>query len=80
MKFKEIAEKILETKNGSLTSKAGTYYTDIHYRVNRYLFIVSRIPRPAQSDVAILLKGQLTEILESIEDKRIRVKAVGARK
>lgn len=80
MRFNDLVNTILSTPNGSITTKNGTYYSDIHLFTKRFRSSVAAIRNPAQSTKAVLLKEQLEELLKAIEDKRIRVKAVNARK
>lgn len=80
MRFSELVDAILSYPNGSVTTKNGTYYSDIYLFTKRFRSSVAAIRNPAQSTKAVLLKEQLEEILKAIEDKRIRVKSVGARK
>lgn len=80
MRFDELTEKILSYSNGSITTKQGTHYSDIHLFTKRFKNSVARINNPSQSEKALLLKKQLEELLIAIEDKRIRVKAVNAKK
>ena len=80
MRFKEIVSTILKTPNGSITTQNGTYYSDIHLAVNRFNTKVQKIRRPADDIVSIMLKEQLVEIVAALDNKKIRLKAIGSKK
>jgi len=80
MKFNELVSTILSYPNGSITTQNGTYYSDIHTVVKRFDSKVQRIKRPAEDIVSIMFKEQLVELVAALENKKIRLKAVGSRK
>lgn len=80
MKFKELSQYILSRRNGSITTKQGTYYSDLHTVVERFVSVVEDTPSPATDTKCILLKQQLVEIVEALNNKKIRLKAVGSKK
>ena len=80
MRFKELVDTILSSPNGSITTKANTYYSNIHYIANRYSKVIKETPSPATDTKCILLKEQLIELVEALNTKKIRLKAVGSKK
>ena len=80
MKFSELVSIILSYPNGAITTKENTYYSNLHQVVNRFNLKVQKISRPAEDVVSIMIKQQLVEIVSALENKKIRLKAVGSNK
>ena len=80
MKFNELVSTILSHPNGSITTKENTYYSDVHTVVQRFNMKVQKIRRPAEDVVSIMIKQQLVDIVSALNNKKIRLKAVGTRK
>ena len=80
MKFDDLVAKIVSYPNGSITTKNGLHFSDIHLFVNIISNTVDKIKNKGVSDEALLLKKQLEDLLGAIVNKNIRIKAVNARK
>jgi hypothetical protein len=80
MRFNDLVNTILSTPNGSITTQNGTYYYNLHVVVNRFNIKVQKISRPAEDIVSIMLKEQLVEIVSALDNKKIRLKAIGSKK
>ena len=80
MKFNDLVAKILSYPNGSITTMNGLHFSDIHLFVNIISNTVDKIHNKGVSDEALLLKKQLEDLLGAIVNKKIRIKAVNARK
>ena len=80
MTFKEITTKILSYKNGSITTKNGLYFSNIHFFVELISKRVNVIVNPARSEEAKLLKEQMQDLLTQIVNKNSRIKAINSRR
>ena len=80
MRFNDLVSTIISSPNGSITTSNGTYYHNLHVVVNRFNSKVQKIKRPAEDIVSIMIKEQLVEIVSALDNKKIRLKAVNARK
>lgn len=80
MRFNEIEDSIMSHKNGSITTKKGLHFSDIHLFTKILSKRAYAISLPHKSDEALLIKDQLIDLLNALGTKSIRLKAVGARK
>lgn len=80
MKFKELTTEILSHKNGSITTKNGLYFSNIHFFVELISKRVNVIVNPARSEEAKLLKKQMQDLYDAIVNKNTRIKAINSRR
>ena len=74
MKYNDILAAILSTPNGAIEFN-GEYYQNIHSTVRKaYANVKATDPN------AFECKAQMQRLLDAIEDKKIRLMAVNARK